>query len=76
MPRIGKLVNIENPLYALDRNRGSLRIPSHNGKGEIWIHSLKFRNKDAYDNHIFEIQIGEEKIRIHKDELLAGLQYV
>jgi len=75
MARTGKKVDIENPMYALDKNRGSLRIPTV-GNSPLWIHSLKFRNRTAYDNHIFEFEFEGKKFRVHKDELMEGLQYV
>ena len=77
MARIGKKVNIEDPIYALDKNKGYVRIPVFNGDVKyITIGNLKFKNRYAYDHNIFELQIENKIYRLNKDELLAGLQYV
>lgn len=77
MARTGKNVNVEAPIYALDKNRGSLRIPCYSGdETYATVRSLKFINRTAYDNHVFELEIGGKRYRFNKDEILAGLQYV
>lgn len=75
MSRQGKIVNIENPEYAFDKNRGYVRIPTMEG-GRLAVQSLKYTNRYAYDQHVFELIIDDKKVRINKDDLLAGLQYV
>jgi hypothetical protein len=73
--RIGKRVNLDDPEYAFDKSRGYVRIPTVDG-GRMAIQSLKYANRYAYDHHIFEIIIGNEKVRINKDDLLEAVQYV
>lgn len=73
--RQGKIVDVTNPTYLLDKNRGSFRVPILNN-GYFEIQNLKFKNREAYDANYFDLKIGDEVYRIQKDELLAGLQYV
>jgi hypothetical protein len=76
MARIGKRVSIENPMYALDKNRGYLRIPSYGDNKNVEIVSLKFRNRWAYDQHAFKLVIDGKETILNKDELMEAIQYV
>jgi hypothetical protein len=75
MPRIGKIVDAENPTYLLDKNRGFSRIPTVSGN-YLEVRNLKFLNRDAYDANFCEFRYKGESFRVQKDELLAMLQYV
>lgn len=75
MSRQGIYVNVEDPIYMLDKNRGYFRMRSYNG-GYVTLESLKHINRDAYDANYFDLIVDGKKYRIQKDELLAGLQYV
>ncbi len=75
MARIGKRVNLDDPEYAFDKNRGYVRIPTIDG-GRMAIQSLKYKNRYAYDHHIFELIIDDKVIRVNKDDLLEAMQYV
>lgn len=73
--RTGKIVDIGNPIYLLDKNRGFLRIPTTSGEW-IEVRNLKFKNREAYDLNYFEVKIGDLTTRIQKDELMEALTWV
>lgn len=75
MARQGKNVDINDPLYLLDKNRGEVRIPSLGGE---WIQlcNLKFKNRTAYDANYFEMKFEGKVLRVQKDELMEALAYV
>jgi hypothetical protein len=73
--RQGKIVDVNNPAYLLDKNKGVFRVPTLNGE-YFEVRNLKFKNRDAYDANYFELRVGDKAYRVQKDELLAGLQYV
>lgn len=66
---------MQEAIYALDKNRGYVRIPTVEGDFII-LQCLKHTNRYAYDHHVFEMIVGNKKVRINKDEFLGGLQYV
>lgn len=75
--RKGKYVNLEDPIYLLDKQRGSLRLPTYSGDVPfIELRNLKFKNRQAFDENLFELRIGEIVIRIHKDELSEAQRYI
>jgi hypothetical protein len=73
--RQGKIVDVDNPTYLLDKNKGTFRVPIMGGE-YFEVQNLKFKNRDAYDANYFDLKVGGKVYRIQKDELLAGLQYV
>lgn len=73
--RRGTNINIEDPIYLLDKNRGFLRIPTTNGDW-LELRNLKFKNREAFDLNYFEINLGGKVTRIQKDELLEALSFV
>lgn len=77
MARKGKRVNIEDPIYLLDKNRGFLRIPVYPASnGYIEFRSLKHTNREAFDNNYFDLKVGDEVYRLHRDEIQEALTYV
>lgn len=75
MSRQGMNVNIDDPIYLLDKNRGYFRIKTVQGKSLV-VKSLKHDSREAYDANYFALVIDGKVHRVQKDELLAGLQYV
>lgn len=75
MPRTGKIVDVSNPSYLLDKNRGFFRIPTVSGD-YLEMHNLKYKNRDAYNANYCEFTFKGETLRVQIDELRAGLQYV
>lgn len=76
MARKGKRVNIDDPIYCLDKNRGYVRIPTYGDHSSVEVGSLKFRNRWAYDQNAFVLIIDGKEIILNKDELQEALQYV
>jgi hypothetical protein len=77
MARKGKRVNTEDPIYLLDKNRGFLRIPVYPASnGYIEFRSLKHTNREAFDNNYFDLKVGDEVYRLHRDEIQEALTYV
>lgn len=77
MARKGKRINIEDPIYLLDKNRGSLRIPVYPASnGWVEFRSLKYTNREAFNNNYFDLVIDGNVYRLHRDEFQEALQYV
>jgi len=77
MARKGKIVNITDPVYLLDKNRGFMRIPVYSPAGEyLEFQNLKFKNLEAWENNYFDIKINGKEYRIHRDDMYAALNYV
>ena len=77
MARKGKRINTEDPIYLLDKNRGFLRIPVYPASnGYIEFRSLKHTNREAFDNNYFDLKVGDEVYRLHRDEIQEALTYV
>lgn len=75
MSRQGMNVNVNDPIYLLDKNRGYFRVKTVRGKSLV-VKSLKHDCREAYNANYFSLVIDGKEHRIQKDELLAGLQYV
>lgn len=74
--RLGKFVNIEDPLYLLDKNKGTVSIPTYSGNvPRLKIINLRHKNKVAYDNNIVELEVGQYRFRVHKDELTEAMKF-
>lgn len=74
--RNGKLVNENDPIYLLDKNKGFCRIPTLTPCEWLEVQNLKFANREAYDNNYFDLKVGKKTYRVQKDDLEMALKYV